>query len=71
MTGLEVAQKRGRRGGLKKIDAEKWESILRALKAGRSKVSICRTFQIPRTTLYDYIGRSGAKMDDSLDQMLG
>ena len=63
MAGLEAAQKRGRKGGRpRKIDDEKWEAIRGALKAGQSKASICRTFHIPRTTLYDYIARGEEKV---------
>lgn len=58
MAGLEAAKKRGKKGGRpRKIDAEKLQAILNSLKSGQSKASICRTFQIPRTTLYDYLAR--------------
>lgn len=66
MAGLEAAQKRGKKGGRpRKIDDEKWDSIMRALNSGQSKASICRTFQLPRTTLYDYIARSQDPIADS------
>ncbi len=56
--GLESAKIRGKRGGRpRKIDAEKLNAILNSLKAGQSKASVCRAFQIPRTTLYDYLSR--------------
>lgn len=58
MAGLESAKKRGKKGGRpKKIDDEKLQAILNSLKSGQSKASICRTYQIPRTTLYDYLNR--------------
>jgi DNA invertase Pin-like site-specific DNA recombinase len=58
MAGLESAKQRGRKGGRpKKVDEEKFQSILQALNSGQSKASVCRTFHIPRTTLYDYLQR--------------
>lgn len=58
MAGLEAAKRRGKRPGRPKvIDDEKWQAILNSLNAGQSKASVCRTFQIPRTTLYDYLNR--------------
>jgi DNA invertase Pin-like site-specific DNA recombinase len=58
MAGLEAAKTRGKKGGRpRKIDDEKLHAILNSLKSGQSKASICRTFQIPRTTLYDYLER--------------
>lgn len=58
MAGLEAAKTRGKKGGRpKKIDAEKLQAILNSLNSGQSKASVCRTFQIPRTTLYDYLAR--------------
>lgn len=59
MAGLESAKKRGRKGGRpQKIDSEKLEEILNSLESGQSKASVCRIFNIPRTTLYDYLNRS-------------
>ncbi|MBW8308303.1 MAG: recombinase family protein [Candidatus Paracaedibacteraceae bacterium] len=58
MAGLEAAKIRGKKGGRpRKIDDEKLHAILNSLKDGQSKASVCRTFQIPRTTLYDYLSR--------------
>lgn len=58
MAGLEAAKKRGRKGGRpRKLDEEKIQSIMHALESGQSKASVCRTFQIPRATLYDYLYR--------------
>lgn len=58
MAGLESAKKRGRKGGRPRvIDDEKLQAILNSLRAGQSKASVCRTFQIPRTTLYEYLSR--------------
>ena len=62
MAGLEAARSRGKKGGRpRKIDEEKLQAILNSLKSGQSKASVCRTFQIPRTTLYDYLNRSDLK----------
>ena len=58
MAGLEAARRRGRKGGRPyAIDPEKMQAILNALKNGDSKASICRTFQIKRSTLYDALSR--------------
>ncbi|WP_052046363.1 recombinase family protein [Candidatus Paracaedibacter symbiosus] len=58
MGGLKSAEARDRKGGRpKKINDEKLQAILNNLKTGQSKASVCRTFQIPRTTLYDYLDR--------------
>ncbi len=60
MAGLEAARKRGRYGGRPKaISAEKLEAITEALNSGASKASICRTFGIKRTTLYDALKHKG------------
>jgi len=62
MAGLEAARRRGKTGGRpRKIDDEKWQMISAALNAGQSKASICRTFQIPRTTLHYAIQREAQK----------
>ena len=56
MAGLESAKKRGRKGGRpRKLDHEKLQSIMSAIESGQSKASVCRTFHIARTTLYDYL----------------
>jgi DNA invertase Pin-like site-specific DNA recombinase len=58
MAGLEAAKRRGKTPGRPKvIDDEKLQAILNSLNSGQSKASVCRTFQIPRTTLYDYLSR--------------
>lgn len=59
MAGLEAAKKRGRKGGRPlAINAEKRDAILKMISEGTSKASICRTFHIPRTTLYNMLARS-------------
>jgi len=56
--GLEAAKKRGRRGGRPNaISDEKLAAITEALNSGVSKASICRTFGVKRTTLYDALKR--------------
>jgi len=60
--GLEAARRRGKRGGRPKaISAEQLEAILAALHAGASKASLCRTFGVKRTTLYDTLARATAQ----------
>ncbi len=60
MAGLAAAKRRGRQGGRPpKIDAEKIEQITAALAAGVSKASVCRTFNVPRSTLTDTLKRIG------------
>jgi len=57
--GLEAARRRGKRGGRPKaISTEKLAAILAALHAGASKASLCRTFGVKRTTLYDALARA-------------
>jgi DNA invertase Pin-like site-specific DNA recombinase len=52
--GLAAAKRRGKRGGRPKaISPEQLEAILAALHAGASKASLCRSFGVKRTTLYD------------------
>jgi DNA invertase Pin-like site-specific DNA recombinase len=59
--GLEAARRRGRRGGRPKvISPEQLEAILGALHAGASKASLCRSFGVKRTTLYDALARAAA-----------
>ncbi len=58
--GLAAARRRGRKGGRPPtIDAEKIDQILTALEGGASKASICRSFQVPRSTLIDMLKRIG------------
>jgi DNA invertase Pin-like site-specific DNA recombinase len=58
--GLEAARRRGRRGGRPiTLDDEKLAAVTAALTAGASKASVCRTFKIPRQTLYDTLARVG------------
>jgi DNA invertase Pin-like site-specific DNA recombinase len=60
--GLEAARRRGKRGGRPKaISPEQLEAILAALHAGASKASLCRTFGVKRTTLYDALSRATAQ----------
>jgi DNA invertase Pin-like site-specific DNA recombinase len=59
--GLEAARRRGRRGGRPKaISPEQLEAILAALHAGASKASLCRSFGVKRTTLYDALARAAS-----------
>jgi len=58
--GLAAARRRGRKGGRPPaIDPEKVEQIIAALEGGASKASVCRTFQVPRSTLIDTLERVG------------
>jgi len=60
--GLEAARRRGKRGGRPQaISPEKLAAILAALHAGASKASLCRTFGVKRTTLYDALARAAAQ----------
>jgi len=60
--GLEAARRCGKRGGRPKaISAEQLEAISAALHAGASKASLCRTFGVKRTTLYDALARAAAQ----------
>jgi len=43
------------------ISPEQLEAILAALHAGASKASLCRTFGVKRTTLYDALTRAAAQ----------
>ena len=59
---LEAARRRGKRGGRPQaMSPEKLEAILAALHAGASKASLCRTFGVKRTTLYDALARAAAQ----------
>ena len=58
--GLAAARRRGRKGGRPPtIGAEKVEQMLAALEGGASKASVCRSFQVPRSTLIDMLKRTG------------
>ncbi len=60
--GLEAARRRGTRGGRPQaISAEQLEAIRAALHAGASKASLCRTFGVKRTTLYEVLARATAQ----------
>ena len=56
--GLAAARRRGKHGGRPRaISAEQLEAILAALQGGASKVAICRTFGVKRSTLLDALAR--------------
>ena len=58
MAGLESARKRGKVGGRpRKIDEEKLNTIVELIKSGKAKAEICRSFDIPRSTLNDALKR--------------
>jgi DNA invertase Pin-like site-specific DNA recombinase len=58
MAGLNAAKKRGRKGGRpKSINQEKLNAIIEALNNGATKASVCRTFEVKRSTLYDALRR--------------
>ncbi|CAM5775556.1 DNA-invertase [Labrys miyagiensis] len=60
IAGLAAAERRGRKGGRPRmLDDEKIDQILTALDGGASKASICRTFNVPRSTLIDTLARVG------------
>ncbi len=59
MAGLSAAKKRGKIGGRPRaISEEKMRAIHEALNAGVSKSSVCRTFNVKRTTLYDALKKT-------------
>jgi DNA invertase Pin-like site-specific DNA recombinase len=60
IAGLAAAKRRGRKGGRpQSLDPEKVEQIIAALEGGASKASVCRTFDVPRSTLLDTLARIG------------
>jgi DNA invertase Pin-like site-specific DNA recombinase len=60
LAGLEAAKRRGRKGGRPRaITDEQLAAIVQTLESGSSKASVCRTFGIKRSTLYDALGRLG------------
>jgi DNA invertase Pin-like site-specific DNA recombinase len=59
LAGLEAAKRRGRKGGRPRaITDEQLAAIVQTLESGSSKASVCRTFGIKRSTLYDALGRN-------------
>jgi DNA invertase Pin-like site-specific DNA recombinase len=66
--GLAAARKRGRIGGRPRaIPQEKMDTILEALNNGMSKVAICRTFEVKRSTLIDTLNRINSNFKQELD----
>ena len=66
LAGLAAAKRRGRQGGRPRlIDQEKLDTMIRALEAGTTKASVCRTFNVPRSTLNDALERSGWQQPSS------
>ncbi len=58
--GLAAARRRGRKGGRPPtLDSEKVEQIIAALDGGASKSTVCRTFDVARSTLIDSLVRAG------------
>jgi DNA invertase Pin-like site-specific DNA recombinase len=56
--GLEAARRRGKRGGRPRaLSPEQLDAICAALQVGASKATICWTFGVKRTTLYDALVR--------------
>ncbi len=63
MAGLEAAKRRGKWGGRPyAIREETMEGIREAIKNGASKVAVCRTFGVKRSTLYDALARETGNM---------
>lgn len=60
MAGLAAAKRRGKRSGRPlALNQEKIDQIVSALKSGTSKAAVCRTFDVPRSTLIDTLARIG------------
>jgi len=58
--GISAAKRRGRKSGRpRSLTGEKLEAVLAALENGSSKAAVCRTFDIPRSTLIDSLARVG------------
>ena len=56
--GLAAARRRGRRGSRLRVrDVERLEAVRAALSRGESTAAVCRTFGIPRSTLYEALRR--------------
>lgn len=69
IAGLAAARRRGRIGGRpRSISEEKMEAILEDLKAGSSKLAICRNFGIKRSTLYDALNRHEVDIAKKLEK---
>jgi len=63
MAGLEAARARGKKGGRRhKLSDKKREIAVELYKDGKHSVKdICETMNISKQTLYNYIGKAGAK----------
>jgi DNA invertase Pin-like site-specific DNA recombinase len=62
--GLAAARKRGRIGGRPRaIPQEKMDAILEAVNNGMSKATVCRTFEVKRSTLIDTLNRIKPQRD--------
>lgn len=63
--GLEAARKRGRLGGRpRSLDANKTELLYRLYDEKQHTIQeICEMLEVPRSTLYDYLGRRKKKPD--------
>lgn len=60
VAGLIAAKRRGRVGGRPAaITGEKLETIIAALEDGMSKATVCRNFDVKRTTLIETLTRIG------------
>lgn len=60
LAGLAAAKRRGKRAGRPlALDQEKIDQIIAALESGTSKAAVCRTFNVPRSTLIDTLSRVG------------
>ncbi len=60
VAGLQAANRRGKHGGRPRaISEEKLAAIVEALDSGASKASVCRTFEVKRTTLYHALRQRG------------
>jgi len=60
VAGLTAARKRGRIGGRPPaIVGEKLDAIVAALDGGMSKATVCRNFNVIRTTLIETLARVG------------
>ena len=70
--GLAAARRRGRKGGRPpSIDPEKVDQIIAALEGGATKASVCRTFEVARSTLLDTLERVGWTVPEGGDRTRG